>query len=65
MNYTQVRIIGFLLLIALSLFRLVGCGHDPVQSELIDYINNEVPKFATLETEIIDSYESVSGDNFK
>ena len=53
------------LVLLISIFTLGGCSPDPVQNELIDYINNEVPKFGPLETEMVKAYDDVSGDNYK
>jgi len=43
---------------------LAACSSDNVQKDLLNYINNELPKIATLETEAIAAYGSVSGDNY-
>ena len=40
-----------------------GCKNKQ-QTELIDYINKEIPPIAELETKVTDEYEAVSGDNF-
>ena len=53
---------GVLLIVVLALF---GCGNsDTAQDELIDYINNQFPKFEKLESEVVDTYDSVTGDNY-
>ena len=53
---------GVLLIVVLALF---GCGSsDTAQDELIDYINNQFPKFEKLESEVVDTYDSVTGDNY-
>ncbi|NOZ13165.1 MAG: hypothetical protein GXO69_05890 [Acidobacteria bacterium] len=44
---------------------LTACGPDPVQDDLIDYINNQIPEFAAAASTIIDNYNAVSGKNFK
>lgn len=40
-----------------------GCKNKQ-QTELIDYINKEIPPIAKLETKVTNEYEAVSGDNF-
>ena len=37
---------------------------DPIQKDLMNYINVELPKVATLESDAIDAYGSVSGKNY-
>lgn len=41
-----------------------GCGQDPVQEDLLNYINTELSTLADLETEALQKYESVTGDNY-
>jgi len=36
-----------------------------VQLDLLNYINVEMPKVATLETEAIEAYASISGENYQ
>lgn len=45
---------------------LSACSNteDPVKDDLINYINTELPRVADLEWEAIDSYGSVSGQNY-
>lgn len=45
-------------------FLLFGCGGDPVQKDLINYVNVELPKVAQLESEAITAYRAVEGDNY-
>jgi len=40
------------------------CSGDPIQKDLLNYINTELPKVASLETEAVDAYASVSGANY-
>lgn len=42
---------------------LVGCGSDPVQDDLINYINNQLPAIATLEEKVTSEYEAVKTDS--
>ncbi|MCU0418912.1 MAG: hypothetical protein MUC38_04575 [Cyclobacteriaceae bacterium] len=50
--------------LSLPLF-LAACGGDPVQKDLINYINVEMPKVADLESDAVDAYASVSGENYE
>lgn len=52
-------------LLYLPLLLLFWQCSNPVQEDLINYINVEIPKVADLETEAIDAYESVSGENYE
>lgn len=42
---------------------LSGCGSDPVQDDLINYINNQVPTIATLEKKVTTEYTAVKEDS--
>lgn len=42
---------------------LTACS-DPVQDDLISYINVELPKISDLEDGVIEGYGSVTGENF-
>ncbi len=44
---------------------LFACGSDPVQKDLLNYINVEMPKVATLESEAVEAYGSISGENYE
>lgn len=52
----------FILPVLLMLFQ---CSPDPVQTDLLNYINVEMPKVATLESEAISAYGSISGENYQ
>ncbi|MCW5911982.1 MAG: hypothetical protein KIT62_12955 [Cyclobacteriaceae bacterium] len=52
----------FVLLALLALFQ---CSQNPVQQDLLNYINVEMPKVATLESDAITAYGSVSGENYE
>ncbi len=41
---------------------LTACGSDPVQDDLINYINNQVPAMAVLENKVTTEYAAVKGD---
>lgn len=42
---------------------LAGCGADPVQDDLINYINNQLPTIATLEKKVTSEYQAVKSDS--
>lgn len=44
---------------------LLQCSPDPVQQDLLNYINVEMPKVATLESEAVSAYASISGENYQ
>ena len=44
---------------------LAACSSDEVQKDLLNYVNNEMPKLAPLEEEAIDAYDGVAGENYK
>jgi DNA repair ATPase RecN len=52
-------LVSFLLL----LFLLSGCG-DPVQDDLLDYVNEKMPSLGKEEVMIIGKYEKVTGANY-
>jgi hypothetical protein len=43
----------------------VACSTDEVQKDLLNYVNTELPKVAALESEAVDAYASVVGENYK
>lgn len=54
-----------ILLTTLMAFCLVGCGDNEQQTELLDYVNGDAFKeIVKVETEMVESYSSVSGDNY-
>ncbi|MGG4490401.1 hypothetical protein [Metabacillus idriensis] len=48
------------------LFLLSGCSgsEDPVQEELLSYVNEILPEVTEKETAAISAYDSVSGENY-
>lgn len=44
---------------------LAKCSPDPVQQDLLNYINVEMPKLAPLESEALTAYTSISGENYQ
>lgn len=58
------RYMVFLVTVIFALLFLVGCGQDPVQKDLIDYMNNKLAPLAETEAQIADSYDSVIGENY-
>jgi len=53
-----------LLLLFISLITFSSCKNE-VQEDLKNYINVELPKFINHESEIINAYGSVTGDNYQ
>jgi len=43
---------------------LTGCGSNPVQKDLLSYINDFIVPMAPEETKILANYESVTGANY-
>ncbi|TCZ78266.1 hypothetical protein E0485_09100 [Paenibacillus albiflavus] len=43
---------------------LTGCGSNPVQKDLLSYINDYIVPMAPEETKIMDQFESVTGANY-
>ncbi len=58
---TKIKLMLSLLIVT---FFLSQCSTDPVQKDLLNYVNVELPKLSALETESIDAYNSVIGDNY-
>lgn len=52
--------------IPIFLFTLLlsGCFSDPVQEELLVYLNEELPDITKLEINAINAYDSVTGANY-
>lgn len=48
-----------------SFAMLIACGANPVQQDLINYINVEMEKVKDLESAAVEAYASVSGDNYE
>lgn len=55
---------GFAYLLSALLFTSISSCSNPVQDELLNYINVELPKIAQKETDAVNLYESVTGDNY-
>ena len=49
---------------SLMLLSIISCS-SPTQNELLQYINTEIPKIATMESEVMDIYNNVTGENYK
>ncbi|MGJ7922376.1 hypothetical protein [Neobacillus sp. LXY-4] len=47
-----------------ALFLLTGCFNDPVQNDLLNYVNKEMTPAYELENKAVLAYESVTGANF-
>jgi hypothetical protein len=52
-------------LIPLLLLLLAACSANPVQQDLLNYINVEMVKVAEQESLAINAYASVSGENYE
>ncbi len=57
------RIVLVMVSILFSL-SLVGCGNEGKQEELLQYLNNDIVEMVSIETELLESYGSVTGDNY-
>lgn len=56
-----------ILILALSLvmvFTFAGCANSEKQDALISYINEDLASLSELETQFLESYASVSGENY-
>ncbi len=49
----------------LSFAMLIACGANPVQQDLVNYINVEMKKVRDLESTAVQAYASVSGENYE
>jgi len=47
------------------LILLSGCSSDPVQDDLLNYVNKEMKEAAKLESTAVSAYEGVSGTNYR
>ncbi|WP_256241324.1 hypothetical protein [Bacillus sp. V3B] len=54
----------FLVPVLLLTFILSGCFSDPVQDDLLVYLNEELADISHLENEALTAYESVTGPNY-
>lgn len=43
---------------------VTGCLNDPVQDDLITYINDDIPTVFELELKAVGTYDSVTGPNY-
>lgn len=57
------NIITTILALLIFVTVLAGCGSDPVQDDLINYINNQLPAIATLEKKVTSEYEAIKSDS--
>ncbi|MED4534645.1 hypothetical protein [Metabacillus fastidiosus] len=53
------------IIIAVCIATLLAACSDPVQEEIISYVNEDLPEIAKLEEEVIGKYDSVTGENYK
>ncbi|NHC40247.1 hypothetical protein G6549_09705 [Bacillus sp. MM2020_1] len=54
----------FVLIIPLILM-LSGCSGDPVQDDLLNYVNKEMKEVGKSESTAVSAYEGVSGTNYQ
>ncbi len=52
------------LLIIISLLININCNKDPIQADLLDYINKDLKELAELESAAVDAYGGSTGDNY-
>lgn len=52
------------LVFLLSLFILAGCAKDPIQDDLMNYLNNDISKISSMEEDAAAAYASVTGNNY-
>ena len=55
--------LGFFV-VFLSLFMLLSACSNPVQDEILSYVNDELPAIAKAEEDIIAKYSNVTGANY-
>lgn len=53
-----------LALVLFFTFILSGCFSDPVQEDLLVYLNEDLSEISHLENEAVTAYESVTGSNY-
>ncbi|WP_342429438.1 hypothetical protein [Neobacillus sp. FSL H8-0543] len=56
---------SILALLCIGVLFLAGCFNDPVQDDILDYINEKTTTAAQLESQAIATYGSVSGGNYQ
>ena len=56
--------IKLLVAFGLMISLVAGCGNNPVQDDVVTYMNESLPSVAEQELEAIGLYESVSGANY-
>ncbi|MGG3887638.1 hypothetical protein [Metabacillus fastidiosus] len=53
------------IIIAVCIVTLLAACSNPVQEEIISYVNEDLPEIAKLEEEVIGKYDNVTGENYK
>jgi hypothetical protein len=61
MKMKKVLVLLTVAFVAMSLF---ACGGDPIQDDLMNYVNEGLPQIAELENTVTEAYQSVTGDNY-
>lgn len=52
------------LIIIISITALLSACSSPAQDEILNYLNEELPGIGEMEAEVINKYDSVTGDNY-
>lgn len=60
----KTKIMSIIAALALSFTVLSGCGSDPIQDDLTNYVNNQLPAVQTTETALKDTLNANVGDNY-
>ncbi|WP_160724300.1 hypothetical protein [Bacillus sp. USDA818B3_A] len=56
---------GLWVIVLPFLLLLSGCFNDPVQDDLMNYVNKEIKQAGKLEAAAVSAYEGVAGANYK
>ncbi|MEH7548054.1 hypothetical protein [Neobacillus vireti] len=56
---------GLLAIVLPFILLLSGCFRDPVQDDLLNYVNKEMKQAGKLEAAAVSAYEGVSGANYQ
>ncbi|WP_342043204.1 hypothetical protein [Bacillus sp. OTU2372] len=56
---------GLLAIVLPFILLLSGCFSDPVQDDLLNYVNKEMKQAGKLEAAAVSAYEGVSGANYQ
>ena len=59
------KILIVCLIMSLLIISLSACAGDPVQKDLMNFLNVEVEPFMALEAEALDAWNANTGNNYK